>query len=105
MCASTIGLLFVTGLDVQAAEVRATMLHSALRSRMEWVCAQPLSVLADGSEVRRIANEDIEISWTRSAVDLDRDGLPEPDAARVEVSGGGLQLSTLLIERRRAVKF
>ncbi len=101
MTVTGISAAFSTGLQALEQSDDVLLLDSALRSRMETLVSRPFDeVLAEGSgeESLDIGGDAYKATWVATSVDLDSNGIPEPDAMTVEVTLGGRSLSVLLVD-------
>ncbi len=81
--------------EIRVAEGRT---NSALRSRMEKLQAMQFDHLSSGSETVVIQGDDLTLSWTVSAVDLDGDLTPEASAKLITVTLGDRSLTTIVVD-------
>jgi prepilin-type N-terminal cleavage/methylation domain-containing protein len=103
---TSIGALYVSGLDSLDAGHERMLLDSHLRSRMELLMSQSFDLVTGGSEVVTVKGQNYTINWTAPLVDLDGDSLPDADAKHVTVSVAGepgLQLSVILVDNEGRV--
>jgi hypothetical protein len=70
---------------------------------MEWLLAQKIDQLAGGNDTLTIEGRNHSLTWTVVAVDLNGDGLAEPDALRITVACTGRSLTTIVVDHGGAV--
>jgi prepilin-type N-terminal cleavage/methylation domain-containing protein len=103
---TSIGAMYVAGLDSLDVGHERMLLDSLVHSRMESLIGQPFDQVADGSEVVTVKGQNYTINWSAPLVDLDGDSLPEADAKQVTVSVAGepgCSLTVILVDNEGRV--
>jgi prepilin-type N-terminal cleavage/methylation domain-containing protein len=106
LMATSIGAMYVSGLDSLDAGHDRMLLDSHVRSRIEFLMGQPFDQVAGGSEVVTVNGENYTINWSAPLIDLDGDSLPEADAKQLTVSVAGepgCSLTVILVDNEGRV--
>jgi len=95
LLATGITAVYSTGIQSLDYQADRMLLDGKLRSRMELLLSTDVDALSDGSETAAINGKDFTINWTVATVDLNTDGVAEPDAKKITVSAAGIPGATL----------
>jgi len=106
LMATSIGAMYVAGLESLDAGHERMLLDSHVRSRVEFLMSQPFDQVTGGSEVVTVKGQNYTINWSAPLVDLDGDSLPEADAKQLTVSVAGepgCSLTVILVDNEGRV--
>ncbi len=90
LMATGVSLAYISGLNSLDEQADRMFLDSYLRSRVEFIIAEPFAQVNNGSENVSVGGKNYTINWTVVLKDLDGDMITETTAKEVTVSVAGI---------------